>query len=496
VIKPTLLVVDDDESTRRYLSVLLSSLGYEVDCVESGEQALERLAGGRTAPALVLLDLILPGMSGLDLLDRITQDHPDVMVIVLSTVVQIKTVVDAMRRGASDYLTKPFREPELELTLQNVLEKQTLKEEVKTLKRRLDRREGSIDFVSSNPRMLRIKEIARQVCDTDAPVLLLGESGVGKEVVARYIHGQSRRGAQALVRINCAALPQDLLESELFGYERGAFSGALREKPGLFEMAHRGSILLDEIGEMSPHLQAKLLHVLQDGEYTRLGGRHPVRVDARILASTNIRLDDAVSAGRFREDLYFRLNVIRIDIPPLRDRLDDIPLLTAHFLQSYAARYRSPLRELPRDLRTAFLRYDWPGNVRELENTIRRYVILPDLQEVVSDLTVRNGARADDSRAAGEGPALTDDLSLKEVGAQAAEEAERRLLRRVLGETRWNRKQAACQLKISYKALLNKLKKWEFEELGQDPGGEAPDAPVEGAPRGGGQRRVERLIPA
>jgi two-component system response regulator AtoC len=487
VNKPLVLVVDDDDDILRYLSVLLPSLGYEVECAESGEKALERLAGGRP-PTVVLLDLIMAGLTGLEVLDRITRDHPDLLVIVLSTVVQIKTVVDAVRRGAADYLTKPFQDLDLEMTLQNVLEKQELKEEVKSLRRRLDRREAaSTDFVSSNPRMLRIKEIGRQVADTDAPVLLLGESGVGKEVVARFIHAQSRRRGEPLVRINCAALPQDLLESELFGYERGAFSGAFREKPGMFEMAHKGSILLDEIGEMSPHLQAKLLHVLQDGEYTRLGGRQPVRTDARVLASTNARLEEAVAAGRFREDLYFRLNVIRMDIPPLRERRDDIPLLSAHFLQTYAARYNRPVREIPRDVRAAFLRYDWPGNIRELENAIRRYVILPDVEMALADLA--RGARAPEVPAEPAPPPAPPqrEWSLKKVGAQAAEEAERKLLRRVLDETRWNRKQAARQLKISYKALLNKLKKWEVEEGG-------PDEPGTGA-RGGG-RQVELLVEA
>src|SRR5438552_11895930 len=389
----TILVVDDDGSVRRYLSVLLSSLGYAVEGVESGEEALARLATNEP-PAAVLLDLLLPGLSGLQLLDRVKQSHPAVPIIVLSTIAQISTVVDAVRRGAADYLTKPFHEEQLELALHSALEKRELREEVRVLRRRLDEQEA--DFVSSNARMLRIREIARQVSDTDAPVLILGESGVGKEVLARFVHGQSRRRRQAFVKINCAALPQELLESELFGYERGAFSGALREKPGMFELANRGSILLDEIGEMSPHLQAKLLHVLQDGEFTRLGGRHPMKVDARVLASTNARLEAAVAAGRFRQDLYFRLNVIRIEIPPLRERRDDIPLLTAHFLRSYAARYNSPVKDLPAELRDAFFRHDWPGNVRELENAVRRYLILPDLEMALSEV-MRSCATAEDA---------------------------------------------------------------------------------------------------
>jgi two-component system, NtrC family, response regulator AtoC len=474
MVKPVVLVVDDDHSTRRYLAALLASLGYEVADVESGEQALVRLATG-TPPAAILLDLILPAMSGLEVLDRTRQDHPEIPVVVLSTQAQIKTVVDAIRRGASDYLTKPFEERELDLALQNVLGSREQRHGTRIPRGQPQR--GDTNLVSSNPRMLRIKEVARQVADTDAPVLMLGESGVGKEVLARFVHGQSRRARQAFVKVNCAALPQDLLESELFGYEKGAFSGAVREKPGMFELADKGSILLDEIGEMTPSLQAKLLHVLQDGEYTRLGGRHRLHVDARVLASTNIELEEAVRSGRFRQDLYFRLNVIRIDVPPLRERRDDIPMLCAHFLRTYSARYNRSLRELPRELRDGFQRYDWPGNVRELENAVRRFVILPDVDAALSYLAA-GGGRTETRTEKAAARAPREDLSLRKAGAQAAEEAERQLLRRALTETRWNRKEAASMLQISYKALLNKLKKWEFDE----PGGasRAPhDTPVE-----------------
>ena len=477
----SILVVDDDDDARRYLVLLLSSMGYEVRSAESGEQAVADLAGS-DPPAVVLLDLLMPGMSGLEVLDHIQRTRPALPVIVQSTVAEIKTVVDAVRRGASDYLTKPFQEEELELALRNVLEKKELQEEVSLLRRRLDETEG--EFVSSSPRLLRIKEIARQVANTDAPVLVLGESGVGKEVVARLIHRCSRRQGQAFVKVNCAALPQDLLESELFGYERGAFSGALREKPGMFEVANRGTILLDEIGEMSSHLQAKLLHVLQDGQYTRLGGRHPVKGNARVIASTNIQLEEAVAAGRFRADLYFRLNVVRIDIPPLRERREDIPLLCAHFLRSYAARYDSPLRQLPRELQEALNRHDWPGNVRELENAVRRFTILPDVEMALADLE-RSGSWAQASPAAKPAarppeeavpvreeavplrvPAVAppESLSLRQVASRAAEDAERRMVQRVLAETKWHRKEAASRLKISYNALLNKLKRWEAEE--------------------------------
>jgi two-component system response regulator AtoC len=484
----SILVVDDDEDARRYLAMLLSSMGYAVHSSESGEQAVSDLAGP-DAPDVVLLDLLMPGISGLEVLDHIQRTRPALPVIVQSTVAEIKTVVDAVRRGASDYLTKPFEEQELELALRNVLEKKELKEEVSLLRRRLDETEG--EFLSSSPRMLHIKEIARQVANTGAPVLVLGESGVGKEVVARLIHRSSRRSGQPFVKVNCAALPQDLLESELFGYERGAFSGALREKPGMFEVAHRGTILLDEIGEMSSHLQAKLLHVLQDGQYTRLGGRHPVKGDARVIASTNVRIEEAVGAGRFRADLYFRLNVVRIDIPPLRERREDIPLLCAHFLRSFAARYDSRVRQLPRELQEAFVRHDWPGNVRELENAVRRFTILPDVEMALADLE-RSGNWAQPAPAPlpqeavpaceeADGP--PDCVSLRQVASRAAEDAERKLVRRVLAETKWHRKEAAARLKISYKALLNKLKRWEAEEGDGAQGGLlVQEAPVAALP--------------
>jgi two-component system, NtrC family, response regulator AtoC len=468
----SILVVEDDDSTRSYLAVLLSALGYDVTCAASGEEALRQLdAAGRPLPSLVLLDLILPGIAGLAVLDHIRAHHPSLPVIVLSTLGQLKTVVNAVKRGASDYLTKPFEEHELELAIQNAVEKQHLQDQVKTLRRQLGERPEA-PLLSTHPSMLRIKDIALQVADTDAPVLITGESGVGKEVLARFIHAQSGRRARPLIKVNCAALPQDLLESELFGYDRGAFSGAVGEKPGKFELAHQGSILLDEIGEMSGNLQAKLLHVLQDGEYTRLGGRRPVRVDSRVLATTNSRLSEAVKAGRFREDLYFRLNVIHIEVPPLRQRLEDVPLLCEQFVRVYAERYHSSVRELPAELLQAFQRHHWPGNVRELENAVRRYLILPGQPTWPDPQPEVALEEVPASRSGGAAP--PPQRSLRSVSAQAAEEAERELVRRVLTETRWNRRETARRLKISYKALLNKLKRWEA-----GPGD--PVAPGEGA---------------
>jgi two-component system, NtrC family, response regulator AtoC len=455
--KRSILVVDDDSSVRSYLSAFLTSCGYDVECAESGDQAVARVTSG-FVPSLIMLDIVMPGINGIEVLERMKQTNSSIPVIILSAVGQTKTAVDAMKMGAADFLVKPFEEQELELAIENVVEKQKLKDEVKTLKRRLDQYVEQGDMLSTNPRVLRIKEIAKQVADTDVPVLITGESGVGKEVLARFIHTHSTRQEKPFVKVNCAALPNDLLESELFGYERGAFTGALNEKPGKFELADKGTLLLDEIGEMTPHLQAKLLHVLQDSEYCRLGGKRTVRVDARVIASTNINLDEAVATGKFREDLYFRLNVIRLDIPPLRERREDIPVLCNYLLCKYRERYKSKVEEINPQLLDSLLRYDWPGNVRQLENAIKRYLILPDTTLTLSELK-----EAPANAAPVPVKPKEDNMSLKDVGTRAAEQAEKELVLRVLEETSWNRKQAARRLNICYKALLNKLKRWQLD---------------------------------
>ena len=455
--KRSILVVDDDQSVRSYLSDFLTSCGYTVECSESGDQAMARLSAGYV-PSVIVQDIVMPGINGIEVLEGVKKINPSIPVIILSAAGQIKTVVDAMKMGAADFLVKPFEEQELELAIENVVEKQKLKDEVKTLKRQLDSYDAG-DILSTNPKVLKIKEIAKHVADTDVPVLMTGESGVGKEVLARYIHAHSSRHDKPFVKVNCAALPNDLLESELFGYERGAFTGAINDKPGKFELADKGTLLLDEIGEMTPHLQAKLLHVLQDSEYTRLGAKRTIRVDARVLASTNINLEENVANGKFREDLYFRLNVIRIDIPPLRERREDIPVLCNYFLCRYRDRYKSLVEEISPSLMDSFLRYDWPGNVRQLENAIKRYLILPEMNLNLSELKEQTPSTAAPVPA----KAKEDNMSLKDVGTRAAEQAEKELVLRVLEETSWNRKQAARRLNICYKALLNKLKRWQID---------------------------------
>jgi two-component system response regulator AtoC len=453
------LVVDDAEGIRTYLANLLELKGYEVDTAEDGRRALALVEGG-AAPDVVILDVMMPGIDGVETLRRIRDLAPDVPVVMLSVVGKASTIVEAMRIGAADYLNKPFEEAELEATLQKVLEKKELCQERDRLAAELIPSGDSI--VWGSDAMRGVKGLLEQVADTDVTVLIQGESGVGKEIVARTAHDLSPRRHEAFVKVNCAALPADLLESELFGYEKGAFTGATGRKYGKFELANRGTIFLDEIGEMSPALQAKLLQVLQDGEFTRLGGNRDIHVEVRVLCATNRRLVEMVEEGTFREDLYFRLNVVNVHIPPLRERREEIPLLVDSFLRRFAARYGKPARPLSARLIDAMERYPFPGNVRELENMMKRVVVLEGEDAILSEL---HGADRADRQAGDAMRALLEeveetagDVPLREVGRRAAQEAEREAIEQVLHHTNWNRKQAARLLGVSYKTLLHKIR--------------------------------------
>lgn len=440
----TIWLADDDDGTRSYLSEFLSSRGYGVLGFDSGEQIIRRLPSSEP-PSLLLLDVLMPRAGGLDVLAEVDRLGRHVPSIILSGLDQVPTVVKAMRLGASGYLVKPIDETELEAAIEDVLDWAPAPD--------LHGAGPDPAFLTCDHRMLQIRSICDRVVNTDVPVLILGESGVGKEVVARYLHALSGT-REPFVKVNCAALPADLLESELFGHERGAFTGAQREKPGKFELAGKGTIMLDEVGEMSPLLQAKLLHVLQDGEYSRLGGTETLTSRARIVAATNKRLHANMTGG-FREDLYFRISVITIEVPPLRERPGDIPLLSAYFVEKYGARYGNGIKQLPARLMAAFQRYHWPGNVRQLENAIKRFLILPDLSQALLDL---EGAQAPTE------PAARSGVSLREASTDAAERTEKELIYRTLSEVNWNRKRAAQRLNICYKSLLNKLQKWQLSD--------------------------------
>jgi two-component system response regulator AtoC len=459
----TVLVIDDDPGIREYLETLATRQGYGVYTAADGESALADL--DRTQPDLITLDAVLPGMDGLETLRLIKQRMPEVPVIMLSGHGQARTIVEAMRLGASDFLRKPFEVEELELAFRKALENRALEEEVRSLRGRVRTEVDGLLMGGDNPKMREVREIIEQVADTDITVLVRGESGTGKEVVARALFQLGNRRSRPFVKVNCAALPSELLESELFGFEKGAFTGAQKRKLGKFEYANQGTIFLDEISEMAPGLQAKLLQVLQDGEFSRLGGEADVRVDARIIAATNRNLEEAVSSGDFREDLYYRLNVVTIQIPPLRDRIDAIPLLVEHFLHMYNAQYKKSLEKLTPETMKLLMDYHWPGNVRELENMIKRTVVLGSEQTMLQEINqreapVREQPETGDLGRAARGAALQNcpDLDQKAISKRAAPIAAKNVIERVLTQTRWNRKEAAERLQISYKALLYKMK--------------------------------------
>ena len=457
--KEKILVVDDEPSIRKYLQTLLEVDGFDVQSVPNGKEALERVGAGER-PDFVILDVLMPELDGIETLRRLMQIDRSLNVIMLSCSNEVTTVVEAIRLGALDYLTKPFEKPELDAAFLKVRQKQQLRSENEALREYCEQLTEDLSFLAASPQMLKIRQQILQIAPVDVPVFISGESGVGKEVVARMIHLRSTRRHQAFVKVNCAALPGELLESELFGYEQGAFTGAVRSKPGKFELANKGTMFLDEIAEMSPHLQAKLLHVLQDGQYSRLGARSVVNVDVRVLAATNMNVKEAMRSGRFREDLYYRLNVLQIHIPPLRERTAEIPLLFRHFLLKYSEKYQKPTPDPSKHLIEAALRYPWPGNLRELENFVKRYVILEDDEGSFRELLEMTGQQRVAPR---EETAAPKEQGLKALVRGLKDEAEMEAIADALEKTNWCRKDAARMLGISYKALLYKMRQFNLD---------------------------------
>src|SRR6202166_2469557 len=375
-----ILLVDDEPAMLRYIRTLLEVDDYKVETASTGEEALQRIDKGME-PDLVLLDVLMPGIDGLETLEQIRQKRPGTRVVMLSCVNDTKKVVQAMRLGAQDYLTKPFQKAELDAVIDQCLGqgKTPPGGEVEEVGE-------DTFFIAASPAMRKIRSQAALVAHVDIPVLLLGESGTGKEVLARLIHKLSPRAHRTFLKGNCAAVPADCLESELFGYEPGAFTGATHAKPGKFELCNKGTILLDEIGEMPPSLQAKLLHVLQDQQFSRLGSRSMIKVDVRILAATNINIPEALANKRLREDLYYRLNAFTLQVPPLRERKEEIPILLKHFMARMSEHYARPPLPYSSELMQACLNYPWPGNVRELNNFVKRYLVLGDDKLAINEL--------------------------------------------------------------------------------------------------------------
>jgi two-component system response regulator HydG len=447
-MKPTLLVVDDDTSNLASLVKIFERLGLRALPATSGREALDTM---RTTPVTVVLtDLMMPKMSGVDLLKNLKAIAPDTEVIMMTAYGTIERAVEAMREGAYDFVTKPFRRAEIERVITRALEKQSLLAENRALRAELaDARKASSytgGIIGTAPALRQVLDVARQAAPSSATVLLMGESGTGKELFARAIHKLSPRAESAFVAVNCGALPDSIIEAELFGAERGAYTGAHATRDGRFSRADGGTLFLDEVGDLAPHVQVKLLRVLQSGEFERVGGAQTLRADCRIIAATNQDLSQLIRTGDFREDLYYRLNVIPITLPPLRARPDDVPLLADHFLRHYAAKHGKTIDGLSSKAMARLVDYSWPGNVRELENTVERAVVLAKssiLDEPDLPHTILEERRELDALVIPIGTPL--------------EEIERRVIRETLRFTDGDKKRAAQLLGIATRTIYRKI---------------------------------------
>jgi two-component system response regulator AtoC len=471
----TVLVGEDEPEVRGYVEMSLKCLGYSVEFAQDGDEVLSSLHALRSKIDVVLLDVIMPNRDGLDTLCEIRSMEPDLPVIIVTGGRYSPTdVVHAMKIGATDFLCKPLAHEDLKRAIERAIEGRLL--DAAETSDPVPQRPAS--FVGVAPKMREIHALVKRVGWCEAPVLIQGETGCGKEVLARELHTLSPRTNKPFVKLNCAAVPSELLESELFGYEKGAFTGAFQKKAGLFEAANGGTMLLDEIGDMDIRLQAKLLQVLQDQEFHRIGGKETIRVNVRIIAATHQDLEKAIVEKRFREDLYYRLHVINLVIPPLRERKEDILSLAEFLWKKHAG---SGALQMTPNLRHAFMTHRWPGNVRELENTIRKLIVLRDPELIARDLLAKS-ARAE--------AALMDSASgtitavplkqhtiappILEQVTKAKQEAEAEAIMAALNSSRWNRKQAAKLLEIDYKALLYKMKKLGLDEKGMPIQSETP----------------------
>ena len=460
---PLILIVDDEPTMLRYLRTLLEVEGYRVETATNGQEALQRLQQQPT-PDLLLLDVLMPVLDGLQTLEQVRSLHPALKVVMLSCVSDTRKVVQAIRLGAQDYLTKPFQKADLDALIEQCIGGDGKSDHPQHVQGDIEDLGDDVFFVAVSPAMRKIRSQAKLVANVDIPVLMLGESGTGKEVVSRLIHKYSPRAHRTFLKVNCAAVPGDLLESELFGYEPGAFTGATHSKPGKFELCNKGTILLDEIGEMPPMLQAKLLHVLQDQQFSRLGSRNMIKVDVRILAATNIDIPKAIAEKKLREDLYYRLNGFTINLPPLRERREEIGILLRHFVSQIAESYGKSSMTISPKLLEACERYHWPGNLRELGNFVKRFLILGDEDLAMQELQVGVGTAMGstalpNASGAGEG-------GLKGLVRGVKDEAEIEAITKALEQTNWNRKKAAALLKISYKALLYKIRQYDIQRTG------------------------------
>jgi two-component system response regulator AtoC len=459
---PTILVGENESEVGRDLAAALKALGYSVQLAQDGDEVLAYLRSGSEVAA-VLLEILLPNRDGFETLSEIRLIDPTLPVIMLSDWCPTLNAVAAMKLGATDFLDKPVSCESLRRALNRALQ-MAGPSDAPPVPTAVPVTQA---FFGTSARMKDIQSRLRLIGSSDAPVLIQGETGSGKEVIARELHARSLRAHKPLLKLNCAALPPELVESELFGYERGAFTGALRQHSGLFENADGGTILLDEIGDMELRLQAKLLQVLQDQEFRRIGGKEPIKVDVRIMAATHRNLECAISERAFREDLYYRLNVINVCVPALRERKEDIVAIAQFLIQKHSAKYTPP-PALTREMKDTMTNYPWPGNVRELENFIRKFMIFRDCSSLIQELEAK-AARMPLPEPAFETKIvpdlqLADNPPVLEQVTKAKDQAELDTILATLNSTRWNRKQAAARLKIGYKALLYRMKKLGVED--------------------------------
>jgi DNA-binding NtrC family response regulator len=456
----SILIVDDEIQNREYLAEILTGEGYAVSIASNGMEAITRLSQDQYQ--VVLTDLQMPELDGLGVIQYLVDNKLNTIGIIYTGFGSVKTAVDAMRLGAFDYITKPFKAEEIKVVVKKALDHLALQEENIYLKQQLKARYKFENIVGTSEKMEKVFSLIDKVACTDSTVLILGESGTGKELVARALHYNSPRAANPFVPVNCGAIPEELLESELFGHEKGAFTGAFRMRIGRFELASGGSIFLDEISEMSPNLQVKLLRVIQEREFERVGGIKSIRADVRIIAATNKILEDEVAEGRFREDLYYRLNVIPLHLPPLRERTEDIPLLIKHFLEKYTNGKSPKKAEFNKKAIVALMRYRWPGNVRELENLVERMVVLCDGPQIdAGDLPDRvlSGALPASS--------LVPHIDLPETGidlSTTVNEFERSIIVQALNKSNWVKNRAAKLLHVNRTTLVEKIKKQKLQK--------------------------------
>lgn len=447
-----ILVVDDEQSMCDFMEIMLTREGYKVDKADCGKAAAKLCKSN--SYDLIIADLMMPGMTGLELLKEVKQENEAVDFIVMTAFASVDTAIEAMKQGAMDYITKPFKVDEIKLVIEKSLSRKKLKKENKRLKKQLGEDSSFDSFIGQSDEIIKLKKLGGRVASTNSTVLIRGESGTGKDLIAKAIHAASDRARGPFVTINCAALPENLLESELFGYKKGAFTGAFKDKEGLFKVADGGTFFLDEIGNTSMAIQVKLLRVLEDKIITPVGDTKPIKVDIRLIAATNSDLEEAAKTGSFRSDLFYRLNVIPIHIPPLRSRVDDITLLIDHFVKKYCKRMNSEPKEIVPEVMEALLKYNWPGNVRELENSIERAILLSRSKIIkLADFPSRVTEY--------KGKAIVSD---EQPDTPTLESIEKAYIYYIMNQSKGKKAKAAKLLGIDNSTLYRKLERYKLQE--------------------------------